>query len=75
VTLIVRPRYPYIKQIKTNYEVQFLTDLVMNDKIKIIIKTRQKNYPSKLELTCKVLFSSHEAGITQKKVNKANHGV
>jgi len=33
-TMIVRPRHPYKKQIKTNYEVQFPTDPLLNDKIK-----------------------------------------
>jgi hypothetical protein len=32
-TMIVRPRHPYKKQIKTNYEVQFPTDPLLNDKI------------------------------------------
>ena len=27
-------RYPYRKKIKINYEVQFLTDLMLNDEIK-----------------------------------------
>ena len=26
------PRYPYIKQIKIDYEVQFLTDPILNNK-------------------------------------------
>jgi hypothetical protein len=33
MTLIVRPRYSYKKQIKINYEIQFPTDLMLNDKI------------------------------------------
>ena len=33
-TLIVIPRYPYRKHIKTNYKTQFLTDLVVNNEIK-----------------------------------------
>jgi hypothetical protein len=33
MTLIVRPRYSYKKQIKINYEIQFPTDPMLNDKI------------------------------------------
>jgi len=33
-TLIMRSIYHYRKQIKIDYETQFLTDLVLNDKIK-----------------------------------------
>jgi hypothetical protein len=33
VTLIVRSKYSHKKQIKTNYETQFSTDLILNDKI------------------------------------------
>ena len=35
MTLIIRPRYYHKKQIKTNYEAQFSTDSILNDKIKI----------------------------------------
>jgi hypothetical protein len=39
VTLILRPRYFHKKQIKIDYEAQFPTDRMLNDKIeKIIIK-------------------------------------
>jgi hypothetical protein len=34
VTLIVRQRYSHKNQIKTDYETQFSTDLMLNDKIK-----------------------------------------
>jgi hypothetical protein len=34
VTLIVRPKYSNKKQIKTDYEAQFPTDPMLNDKIK-----------------------------------------
>jgi hypothetical protein len=34
VTLILRPRYSYKKQIKIDYETQFPTDQILNDKIK-----------------------------------------
>jgi len=34
MTLILRPKYSYKKQIKIDYEAQFLTDLMLNDKIK-----------------------------------------
>jgi hypothetical protein len=30
-TLIMKPRYPYKKQIKTDYETQFPTDPMLND--------------------------------------------
>jgi hypothetical protein len=33
-TLIMRLRYPHIKQIKTDYKTQFSTDPILNDKIK-----------------------------------------
>jgi len=37
----MRPRYPHRKQIKTNYETQFPTDLVLNNKIeKKLIKNK-----------------------------------
>jgi hypothetical protein len=43
VTLIVRQKYSYKKQIKTDYETQFPTDLMLNDKIeKKSIKKTQK---------------------------------
>jgi hypothetical protein len=34
VTLIVRSRYSHKKHIKTDYEVQFSTSLILNDKIR-----------------------------------------
>ena len=34
MTLIMRLRYPHKKQIKTDYETQFSTDPILNDKIK-----------------------------------------
>jgi len=34
VTLILRSRYSHKKQIKTDYEAQFLTNPIFNDKIK-----------------------------------------
>jgi hypothetical protein len=33
-TLIIRPRYLYIKKIKTDYETECLTNSMLNDKIK-----------------------------------------
>jgi len=33
MTLILRPRYSHKKQIKTDYEAQFPTDPMLNDKI------------------------------------------
>jgi hypothetical protein len=33
MTLILRPKYSHKKQIKIDYETQFLTDLMLNDKI------------------------------------------
>jgi len=33
-TLIMKPRYLYIKQIKINYDIQFSTDLILNNEIK-----------------------------------------
>jgi hypothetical protein len=32
--LIMKPRYLYIKQIKINYDIQFSTDPILNNKIK-----------------------------------------
>ena len=32
-TLIIRPKYSYEKQIKTCYEAQFLTDLMLSNEI------------------------------------------
>jgi hypothetical protein len=40
-TLIVRPRYSYRKQIKKDYEAQFLTDLMLNDKIEKQIQLKK----------------------------------
>jgi hypothetical protein len=34
MTLILRPRYSHKKQIKIDYEAQFATDPMLNDKIK-----------------------------------------
>jgi hypothetical protein len=34
VTLILRPRYSHKKQIKIDYKARFLTDSILNDKIK-----------------------------------------
>jgi hypothetical protein len=34
VTLIIRPRYPNRKEIKTDYEVRFPTDPILNIEIK-----------------------------------------
>jgi len=43
VTLIVRQKYSYKKQIKTDYKTQFPTDPMLNDKIeKKSIKKTQK---------------------------------
>jgi hypothetical protein len=33
MTLILRPKYSHKKQIKIDYETQFPTDLMLNDKI------------------------------------------
>jgi len=33
-TLIIKPRYLYIKKIKTNYETECLTNSMLNDEIK-----------------------------------------
>jgi len=46
-TLIMRPRYPYIKQIKIDS--QFSTDIILNDKIRkknSIKKTTKKQHKS-----------------------------
>jgi hypothetical protein len=42
----MRLRYPYKKKIKTNYETQFSTDLILNNKIKknSIKKTQRVNW-------------------------------
>jgi hypothetical protein len=32
-TLIMRLKYPYKKQMKTNYKIQFQTDTILNDNI------------------------------------------
>jgi hypothetical protein len=34
MTLIIRPTYPYKKQIKIDYKVQFPSDLMLIDEIK-----------------------------------------
>jgi len=52
--LIMRPRYTNKKQIKIYYEVQFSTELTLNDENekKSIRKRTKKNNPSKLGLIC-----------------------
>ena len=51
-TLILKPKYPHIKQIKIYYEAQFPTKLMLNDEIekKSIKKKNIKNDPSQLGL-------------------------
>ena len=44
VTLIMRSRYPYKKKIKTDYEIQFPTNSILNDEKKL-------NNQSQLRLT------------------------
>jgi len=39
-SLIIRPRYLYIKKIKTDYEAEFLTNSTLNDEIKKLMKKR-----------------------------------
>jgi len=51
-TLIMRPRYPHKKQVKTDYEAQFSIGLVLNNEIeKKSIKNKTKNNRSLLGLT------------------------
>ena len=45
--LILRPKYSHKKQIKIDYETQFSTDSMLNDKIKKLNKKHKKQ----LELT------------------------
>ena len=49
--LIMSLKCPHIKQIKTNHEAQFLTDLILNDEIKKIIKNNIKNNLNQFGLT------------------------
>ena len=42
MTLILRPRYSHKRQTKIDYEAQFSTDLILNDKIKKQLNKRQK---------------------------------
>jgi hypothetical protein len=62
VTLILRPRYSHKKQIKIDYEVQFPTDPMLNDKIE---KKNQlnKRYKKQPELIRQAVFSYHEIRI------------
>jgi len=50
VTLIVRQKYSYKKQIKTDYKTQFPTDPMLNDKIekKSIKKTQKTTWVNSL---------------------------
>ena len=52
-TMIMRPRYPYRKEINKYYEAQFLTGSVLNDEIKKKnqLKNDTKNNSSMLRLT------------------------
>jgi len=52
MTLILRPRYSHKKQIKTDYEAQFPTNPMLNDKIeKKQLNKKHKNNPSQPGLT------------------------
>ena len=42
MTLILRPRYSHKRQTKIDYEAQFSTDLMLNDKIEKKLNKRQK---------------------------------
>ena len=57
-TLIVWPRYSYRKQIKKDYKVQFLTDLMLNDKTKKKIQLKNT-----IKTTRVNSFPGHEAKI------------
>jgi len=46
VTSIMKPKYLYRKQIKIDYETQFLIDLMLND----AIEKKIKNNPGQLRL-------------------------
>jgi hypothetical protein len=46
-TMIMRPRYPYRKEINKYYEAQFLTGSVLNDEIKK--KSIKKRHKKQLE--------------------------
>jgi hypothetical protein len=48
----MRPRYPYRKQIKINYEVQFSTDPILNDILKKKQLKKDKKNPNQFLLTC-----------------------
>ena len=46
MTLIMKPRYPHKQQIKTYYEIQIFTDLVLNNEIeKKSIKNKTQKTP------------------------------
>ena len=48
-TSIIKPRYPSLKQIKTNHETKLPTDLVLNDiffKINFLKKQKKKQFES-----------------------------
>jgi len=42
MALILRPRYSHKRQTKIDYEAQFSTDLMLNDKIEKKLNKRQK---------------------------------
>jgi hypothetical protein len=52
MTLILRPRYSHKRQTKIDYEAQFSTDLMLNDKIEKKLNKRQKNNLSQFGLIC-----------------------
>jgi len=48
IILIVRPRYSYKKQIKIDYETQFSTDSMLNNKIEKSIKNKTQKRPKSI---------------------------
>ena len=52
MTSILKQRYSHKKQIKIDYETQFPTDVMLNDKIEKKLNKRQKNNLSQFGLIC-----------------------
>jgi hypothetical protein len=53
----MRPRYPHRKLIKIDYETQFPTDPILNDKIKKLIYNLPSDVPSLLEAVYEFLMN------------------
>ena len=73
--LIMRSRYTYKNQIKTYYEAQFWTDLVLNNEIgeKIQLKIKYKKQPESNQINSLSTIPESWGQNNIIKINKTNH--